>query len=203
MEIVTGFIISVILGLLGLIPAVILRFLFKAKFNKIKSAILMIPIALIALLCLFAGVYSLGYEIQNYSIVTLAIVCWGTFQLLYIENDFENLLPEKQNLKEKTEKFNNTRKTKLFDNKKVIAILLLLNILFSVSIFISCSIKINEISKKQEKFVEKYETDKYYETKQNYSLRKILYEHKILAFPPLEPVYLQLYENKYGILKED
>ncbi len=88
-NILLGFLVSIIIGIIGIIPSCILRFGFKVKFGRKKAAFVMIPIALLSiglLTCLF---YALGFEIKEFSLISLFLICFGTFQIICKENDFE------------------------------------------------------------------------------------------------------------------
>lgn len=103
MEVLTQFILSFIVGLLGLILPIILRAGFKLKFNKRKSAIIMIPISAISIFLLYAVFYFLGFNIKKFSILALSIIAYGTFQILLNENDFESLFSKKTTKENKIE----------------------------------------------------------------------------------------------------
>ena len=88
-NILLGFLVSIIIGIIGIIPSCILRFGFKVKFGRKKAAFVMIPIAILSiglLTCLF---YALGFEIKEFSLISLFIICLGTFQIICKEYDFE------------------------------------------------------------------------------------------------------------------
>lgn len=84
MDTVTDFIVSFILGLIGIIPAIFLRLVFKFKTSKIKAIFLMFPLALLSLI----GVYAILYFLMNiqtleFAFITMFIICLGTFQAIH------------------------------------------------------------------------------------------------------------------------
>ncbi len=84
MDILTDFIISFILGLIGIIPALFFRLVFKFKTSKFKAILLMFPFALISLIGVLAILYFfMNIQTLEFAFITMFIIAMGTFQALY------------------------------------------------------------------------------------------------------------------------
>lgn len=210
-NILLGFLVSIIIGIIGIIPSCILRFGFKVKFGRKKAAFVMIPIALLSiglLTCLF---YALGFEIKEFSLISLFIICLGTFQIICKEYDFEHFFSYKKNenhltsvvansndeglkndsgsTKDNEIKVENTEEKKQtsFNINKILIVLLLMNFLFSVFTFLNLSSRLNDIDASEKNFRNNYYEQKKFNRKQIYYIEQRLYEVGVISVPPLKP----------------
>lgn len=210
-NILLGFLVSIIIGIIGIIPSCILRFGFKVKFGRKKAAFVMIPIALFSiglLTCLF---YAFGFKIKSFSLISLSIICLGTCQIICKEYDFEHFFLIKKNenhltpdvvnsndeglknhsasTKDNEIKVENTEEKKQtsFNINKILIVLLLMNFLFSVFTFLNLSSRLNDIEASEKNFRNNYYEQKKFNRKQIYYIEQRLYEVGIISVPPLKP----------------
>jgi len=83
MDIITGFLVSIILGIAALIPAGVVRLLYKKSFNKPTAFILIMILIITGLLLVYSLAYVMGISIESFSFITLIIACTGTYNLIY------------------------------------------------------------------------------------------------------------------------
>ena len=196
MDVMVQLVLSIVIGLLGLILPILMRAIFKLKFNKQKAAIIMIPIALTSIILLYALFYCLGFDIKNFSVITLCIIAYGTFQILYVENDFSFLSVKNEVLNNTDDGVKNYKINKIH---LLIIINMVLTILF-ISYFLLQNFKINRnyIQLKKD-----YETMQYNQYRKDYALTCMLYVNGILKLKPVPPLQqTSAYEMKYNIPEE-
>ena len=81
MDLVSSFIISIIFGIISCIPAIVIRKFF-GTFYKIKSIFLMIVCSILGILLAYTIFYVIGIEIKELSIITMMIMCFGSYNIL-------------------------------------------------------------------------------------------------------------------------
>lgn len=82
MELVFEFFISILLGIIGIIPARFFKIICKLELNKFIAVILAMILSLIGILLSFFVSYFFGFKVENFSLLTLSIIYFGSYYIL-------------------------------------------------------------------------------------------------------------------------